>query len=470
MPVDLLILGVAVSGLTCLYLLRAGVKRVGIAKSHLRFTEGLETARRVHGFEFEPRRVGWREAKGRRGDYHVFLDLQKFEERLHEPRHDDKVYASLRSDRLPVDIGFSPERGESADILTGDAVFDDSVEVAGDPVVLAALLDESLRLEIRNLVARNGCLHNGKLSWTTTMGLTGDVVSRLLVELAELAERLIEARNCDVPACLAANAAKDPIPGVRLWNLSLLQQRFPALPATKEVSRLSLADPEPWVRLAAARFLRDEGNAVLRSLVADEWTPDQASAEAASLLAVRLPIEESGPLLVAALKGRAGETRRQAIHYLGRLRYTPSLGPLCVLLAHAEARTGAAAAAALGALGDPKAEPYLVDALRREAAELRVAAARVLGRLGTVRAVEPLLHELDTKRLDGESRHAIREAVSAIQARLAGAEAGQLSMSATTAEAGRLSLATPRAGPGDVSLAREADRIPENARPTSSQE
>jgi HEAT repeat protein len=206
------------------------------------------------------------------------------------------------------------------------------------------------------------------------------------------------------------------------------------------------------------RFLRDEGNEVLRSLVADERAPDYASAEAASLLAARLPPDEAGPLLVAALKGRSGETRRQSIQELGRLKFAPSFGPLCVLLDRADPRTAAASAEALEAIGDPKAEPCLLDAVRHEAAELRIAAARALGAVGTVKAVEPLLHELDTKRLDGESRRALREAVSAIQSRLAGAEAGQLSLAATTAEAGRLSLATPRAGPGDVSLATAAGR------------
>jgi HEAT repeat protein len=244
---------------------------------------------------------------------------------------------------------------------------------------------------------------------------------------------------------------------VRLWNLSLLQQHFPALPATKEASHAGLSDPSPWVRLAAARFLPDEGNEVLRSLVADERAPAYASAEAVSLLAARLPSEEAGPLLIAALKGRSGETRRQAIQELGRLKFGRALGPLCVLLEHGDPRTAATAAEALGAIGDAKAESHLVEAVGQEAGEVRIAAARALGAVGTVAAVEPLLQELDTKRLDRDSRHAMREAVSAIQARLAGAEAGQLSMSATTAEAGCLSLATPRAGSGDVSLAREPE-------------
>src|SRR4029453_4983336 len=104
--------------------------------------------------------------------------------------------------------------------------------------------------------------------------------------------------------------------------------------------------------------------------------------------------------LVAALKGRSGETRRQSVQELGRLKFAPGLGPLCVLLDRADPRTAAAAAEALEAIGDARGGPRLLRAVPNEAAELRIAAGRALGAVGTVNAVEPLLHELDTKRLD----------------------------------------------------------------------
>jgi HEAT repeats len=439
------------------------LRALGLIKDELRgdvaraFNEGLQAARREHGLHVEPRRPGSPDAECRRGDYVIRAEVRTYKDQEDQPAYAN-LHVTLVCPRLPAGLRFSRESGRSADMLTGDTLFDDAVEMVGNPVTLAALLDDRLRFSLRRLVAWDGSLRDGRLFWKTTQGFGAAVVPKLLADLVQLADQLIEAKAAEVPERLAANAGKDPIPGVRLWNLSLLQQHFPGLSVAREASRGSLADADPWVRLAAARFLRDEGKEVLRSLLADERAPDYASAEAASLLGARLPSEEAGPLLVAALKGRSGETRRQSVQELGRLKFAPSLGPLCVLLDRADPRTAAAAAEALEAIGDPKAEPRLLDAVRHEAAELRIAAARALGVVGTVNAVEPLLHELDTKRLDGESRRALREAVSAIQSRLAGAEAGQLSLAATTAEAGRLSLATPRAGPGDVSLAAKPDR------------
>jgi HEAT repeat protein len=276
----------------------------------------------------------------------------------------------------------------------------------------------------------------------------------MLVELAELADVLIAPRG-GVCKRLARNAREDASPGIRLWNLTLLQQQFTQQKEAQETSRTLLGDADPWVRLAAARFLAEEGTAVLTDLLADRRTPDQAAVEAAVRLAALLPPESAGRQLLAAVRGRAGEARRQAMLQLGRLRDARAVGPLCVLLARADPRTAAAAAQALGLIGDAKAEAHLIGAVKHEAAELRVAAARALGALGTVEAVAPLLALLERSR-DSESRRELRDAVSAIQSRLPGAEAGQLALARAEPEAGRLSLATPRAGPGDVSLATGA--------------
>src|SRR5262245_46551538 len=183
MPGDLLVVGVILGGLFLVHTVRSLTALLRLpTDAALRFAEGLETAHRLHGFDFEPRRPGWREAKGRRGDYQVFLDLKTFEGTENVRRHDD-VYVSLRCDRLPF-VNFSPEKGAATDILTGDALFDDAVEMAGDPVVLAALLDEDLRLRLRNLVALGGRLQGGKLSWMTTLGFTAGAIPRMLAELA----------------------------------------------------------------------------------------------------------------------------------------------------------------------------------------------------------------------------------------------------------------------------------------------
>ena len=90
--------------------------------------------------------------------------------------------------------------------------------------------------------------------------------------------------------------------------------------------------------------------------------------------------------------------------------------------------------------------------MESDARELRLAAIRALGTVGTAASVEPLLAFLEGRRLDAETRQGIRDAVGAIQSRLAGAEAGQLSLAAASPGSGWLSVAAPGAGQGDLSL------------------
>jgi hypothetical protein len=87
-----------------------------------------------------------------------------------------------------------------------------------------------------------------------------------------------------------------------------------------------------------------------------------------------------------------------------------------------------------------------VAILGRTDADLRVAAVRALGLVGSVKSVAPLLALLEARGLDADARQAIRGAIGAIQSRLVGAEAGQLTVASAESESGRLSLAGSEAG------------------------
>ena len=63
-----------------------------------------------------------------------------------------------------------------------------------------------------------------------------------------------------------------------------------------------------------------------------------------------------------------------------------------------------------------------------------------------MKSVSPLLALLESRGLDTEARQAIRGAIAAIQSRLVGAGAGQLTVAAAASESGRLSLAGTEAG------------------------
>src|SRR5262249_36272858 len=165
-------------------------------------------------------------------------------------------------------------------------------------------------------------------------------------------------------------------------------------PEPEAARRAGLADRSPCSRIAAARFLRAGSEGTLRSLLEDRRTPDHVSADAASLLAARLPPEQAGPLLIATLKGRSGETRRQAIQELGRLKHAAGVGPLCVLLENADPRTTAAAAppagaAPRGAGGAPRPAAGLPAAGRRRAGGAPPAAAGARGGGGGGRGGAP---------------------------------------------------------------------------------
>ena len=445
------------------------------------FAAGLDAAREL-GLVLESRSTSRLAAAGTCGPYSVAISY----ETVYVQRTGEEVASELgllnfwregvepiealrlrvSGGRVPTGMSFTPERDFGDDVLTGDSLFDEVVEARGEPSVVLALLDEGVRRRIRGFIAEGGRIEDGELAYQAPALLLSIDVPSALRKTLELARDLGSVGGGSLRDRLARNARWDPVPGVRLWNLLQLQERFAATAEAVEASRSGLGDTSPWVRLSAARFLRNEAMAVLRDLVRDPAAPDQAAAEAVTLLAGRASVADVGPLLVGALKARRGEARREAIVQLGRLQFRPAVGPLIVLLGTSDARTAAGAAHALGSIGDASAEAALLQAVGAEARELRISAAWALGTLGTVGSVEPLLELLERRRLDAESRHALRECIGAIQSRRVGAGAGHLSIAEDAAEAGRLSLATPSPGAGDLSLAPVAPAEAQSRRDT----
>ena len=177
------------------------------------------------------------------------------------------------------------------------------------------------------------------------------------------------------------------------------------------------------MRLRAAMALGEEGRETLVDLVARADTGDSCAARAIVSLGERLSAKAAGAALRRALGGA------------GR--------PL----------TARACLEALGQRGRPEAEGLLLEALRSEEAPVSVAAAQALGRAGTVTAVAPLLEAAERS---ADLRRAARQAIAEIQARLAGAEPGQLSLAG--GEAGALSLADGEPGAASASRTRSHPR------------
>jgi hypothetical protein len=415
------------------------------------FAAELEEASRGQHIRFSPRAPWSRTAIGTCDDLSVRVELGRDPPTrldMYQPR----LCVTISGPSIAPGLAFARERGTGDDVLTGDTVFDDAVEVRGEPRTLRALLNREFRQRVSEFVRLGGRLREGVLACCVPTTYSPSEITHPLGLCLWLARELSSLAG-SVCKRLARNATSDPQPDVRLWNLLELHENFAHTAEAREASRTDLQDPDPWVRLAAARFLKDESLEVLENLAHDRAVPEGAAAEAVALAAARGSAQRATPFLMAILKTRSGEVRRQAVEELGRMRYQPARHRLIMLLERADPRTAAAAAAALGALGDVRAERALLKAVENDAREVRLAAVHALGKLGRVSAIEPLLAFLDTRRPDAETGQGIRDAIGAIQSGLAGAEAGQLSIAANSPGSGWLSV-VPGAGEGAVSLVR----------------
>ena len=106
------------------------------------------------------------------------------------------------------------------------------------------------------------------------------------------------------------------------------------------------------------------------------------------------------PLLVEALKDRSPETRIYAALALGRLHDPAAVPPLLEVFANDERDVRKAAAYALGEIGDRRALEPLVGALADPIADVRYNAAIAVSRLGDSRAIGVVREMLDRSRLD----------------------------------------------------------------------
>ena len=277
-----------------------------------------------------------------------------------------------------------------------------TVDGAGGPVKVSASLVGGL-LEVQ-LVGSGGAVPD-------------DAVPGTLVDVLAIARRLVLPE--DMAERLAENLRDEPEAPLYLRTLELLD-REPRHPATREILLAACRHPSSEVRLQVAKALGEEGHETLLALLTDA-AEDSARAGAVQALGDRLPVEPAEAALRRALSWKQNLTVRACLDVLERR-------------------------------GGPGSEALLLQALGSEDAPSVAAAARCLGRLGTVAAIASLREVEATWR--GEPGSAAHHAVLEIQARLIGAEAGQLTLAG--GEAGALSFAG--AEPGRLSLpADEAD-------------
>jgi len=318
------------------------------------------------------------------------------------------------------------------EIEIGDGYFDSIFFIQGPVQLVFALLDAETRRLLGDVHVKSQLeISSGKIQAVLTKD---EKVPEVLPLLLEVRKRF--APTLEIPRRLAENANQDPEPGVRLQNLLLLIRELPNDPGIPEVLRKACSDPNPEIRLRAAKALGAEARGVLLEL-AEALQDDAVSAEAVSTLDRELPFERATAILDRALSLRHVLTARVSMEAIGRSGDPAAVKVLAKVLEQEYGYLAPNAASALGATGSPAAEPPLIVALQRDRSDLRVAAANALGRVGSVAAVLPLKEMADLFVL-GEVRRAARQAIAEIQSRVQGASPGQLSL--TEDPAGQLSL------------------------------
>ncbi len=336
-----------------------------------------------------------------------------------------------------------PKRFRSSrEIEIGHELFDNTFSVEGPVQLVCALLDAGTR---QQLVRMNAETRLTIVHGALEAEMSEEAIPHILPRLLDIGQRLAQPMN--IPRRLAENANRDPEAGVRLRNLLLLIRELSKDPGTSEALRKACSDPSPEIRLRAAKELGAEGRDVLLEL-GESPVDDALSAEALSILDRELPFERTRAILDYALKRGRTRTARACLEAFGSSGGAAAVETLEKVMARG-GEMATVAARSLGMTGSACAEPSLILALQWGQADLQVAAATALGRVGSAAAVLPLKEAAERTWLDRELHRAVRQAIAEIQSRLQGASPGQLSLAG--AEAGQLSLA--QAGAGELSLA-----------------
>ena len=328
-------------------------------------------------------------------------------------------------------------------VAVGDGSFERRVRVDGDPTYALAVLNPGVRDRLLQLASLQGQVQQGELELTVRGRVRRADRLVSLVEFLVGLGRSLSVPEPDWPAALCARAIEDPSREVRKRSLEALVSRYPDSPETEVAIRDRLADFAPEVRLLAARHAGEDGLPVVSEVFHDpELTPDVRSdalrawadlsprrtgdlrrALAAALLAEGNVLFVTGASIIAQREDRALRPQLVAAYETG----SPSVQ--------------AASLAALAIVGDHRDVEVAIEGLDSRDADVRAAAAKVLGRWGDRETVPALLPLTKGIGQPTQVKDEARAAIAAIQARTGG-DRGQLALIESELEAGRLSVAT----------------------------
>ena len=350
------------------------------------------------------------------------------------------VPVRLELDRERTSIGMIG--GE--DVVVGDPRFDERVRVrGGEAVALAALGREARSALLTAIIAGDEIrVRAGMVIAELEFNSRPDPTQLIAVtrRAVRVARHLVVSAN-GIPAALAERALKDPLPGVRLQALEALARLEGEGALARRVARGLLSDKDPEVRLRAAVAAGREGFDTLVALVRARSGRGRS----------RGPRRWGSGLAEALDRSREGNEgrRARALDHLVARYPAAWVRPLL----HGAVKSGpgplrVAALRGVARIGDASFQSEVLRLLDHPTDAVRDAAVAALGAVGTVAAV-PALRALAARSgsLEFPVRRAVDTAVAAIQSRISGAAAGQVSLADTAPVGGEVSLA---GGTGDA--------------------
>jgi hypothetical protein len=315
---------------------------------------------------------------------------------------------------------------------------------------MAAVLDHKTRTEVvPELMQLEAIVNHGRIQLSSRGIKKAPVILSRLLVLA----KLLSIRPQEFPHRLADNALNDPDVSVQLANLELLQEFHPRHPKAFSASRESLKSPHPQIRVAACRFLGEEGLEVAKELTHSSIMDITIPLRAWEFVLQKAPETECVRILEKLAAHPIEDKFKLLVEGAIRLSHIQVQNLLLMKADRLSEDLAAKLADGLHRITSNEAEQSLIKLLNRESETARLAAARALGRAGSVSAVEPLLNLARSRRSTESLRLEARHAVLCIQARLAGAEAGQLSLTVTGEQSGALSITEDGTSSGTLSLA-----------------
>lgn len=353
---------------------------------------------------------------------------------------------TLAGDDLPEDLRIAsrlhPIAYPTDRFLFGDRAFDSLVHVAGPREQVLAVCDATTRTLLAKFVSNDKNRLDGGMLVSERAGR--DMVPEAIVEHARELESLAVCLTLDpdnIPELLADNARTDDSAVIRRANLDVLIEDYRETEACERAVADALLSGIAGLRISAACARGEEGLSVLEE-VALEWSTDVAERqEALERFADRAGDEEAARVLSIVLNDDRTSHASMALGVARAKKVTGLLDALRARMNDAPAELEPALAQALGELGDEADTEALLAYVESDNQRVLLPAVGALGRVGALRAVEPLL-ALSNRILESpELKRAARKAIREIQEREGkGAVPGQLSVLVEKEDGGALSM------------------------------